>query len=134
MALESIGRAHLQAQVEAVMDRLTDTQRQVLTLRFGLDRAHPGEHSLTEIAEIVGQGVTPEQVRDVEEDALGAIRGRPSAGHLVYALGCGHVSRTYYTEAQIRGAIADPRSFMGCHQCGRITKITGYTDELSVAR
>jgi RNA polymerase primary sigma factor len=66
LALEAVGR---QALAEA-LDGLPERQRQVLTLRFGLDTGTP--RTLDEVAAVIG--VSRERARQIELGALAALR------------------------------------------------------------
>jgi RNA polymerase primary sigma factor len=66
LAVEAVGR---QALAEA-LDGLPERQRQVLTLRFGLDTGTP--RTLDEVAAVIG--VSRERARQIELGALAALR------------------------------------------------------------
>ncbi|MBS1991241.1 MAG: RNA polymerase sigma factor RpoD/SigA [Cyanobacteria bacterium SZAS LIN-3] len=59
------------ARIYASLSKLTDRQRQVIVLRFGLDGNR--EHTLEEVGEIFS--VTRERIRQIEAKALEALRG-----------------------------------------------------------
>ena len=66
LALEAVGRQALAAALAALPER----QRQVLTLRFGLDTGTP--QTLEEVAAVIG--VSRERARQIERSALAALR------------------------------------------------------------
>lgn len=60
----------LQASLHEAMDRLSDRERLILSLRFGIGTDH--EHTLSEVAEKLG--VSLERVRQIQVRALGKLR------------------------------------------------------------
>jgi RNA polymerase primary sigma factor len=77
LALEAVGRQAL----AAALDGLPERQRQVLTLRFGLDTGTP--RTLEEVAAVIG--VSRERARQIELGALAALR-RPELRALLEGL------------------------------------------------
>jgi RNA polymerase primary sigma factor len=80
LAVEAVGREAL----EQVLRALPERQRQVLTLRFGLDTGTP--RTLEEVAAVIG--VSRERARQIERGALTALRRpelRARLGDLVAA-------------------------------------------------
>jgi RNA polymerase sigma factor (sigma-70 family) len=67
---ESVASALLPAEVARFLGRLSDEERQVLELRYGLDRGEPRTQGE------VGQALqlTAERVRRIERDAIGKLR------------------------------------------------------------
>ena len=59
-----------QEEVKELLETLSDRERQVIRLRYGLDDEKP--HTLEEIGEILG--VTRERVRQIEARALEKLR------------------------------------------------------------
>ncbi|RCK77860.1 MAG: RNA polymerase sigma factor RpoD [Candidatus Ozemobacter sibiricus] len=72
---EAVVDSLLKEQIEKVMAVLTEKERQVISLRFGLEDGIP--RSLEEIGRIMS--VTRERVRQVEEKALKKLRANTSA-------------------------------------------------------
>jgi RNA polymerase sigma factor (sigma-70 family) len=63
----------LSARLESALDELNPRQREVLRLRFGLNRR--SEHTLEEVGEELG--VSCERVRQIEAEALAQLRRMP---------------------------------------------------------
>lgn len=66
----------LENSVKNVLDKLTDREARVLTLRYGLDNNEP--MTLESIAKLPEFGMTKERVRQIEVKALRKIRRTPS--------------------------------------------------------
>ena len=60
----------LQEQLRDVLDELSDRERKVIELRFGLIDGHP--HTLEEVGKVFG--VTRERIRQIESKTLGKLR------------------------------------------------------------
>lgn len=70
--------SELREQLAAALGQLSEREREVLTLRFGLD----GEaRTLAEVGEAIG--TTRERARQVQENALDTLRGLPNVRALV---------------------------------------------------
>ena len=67
---EAVARALLPAEVERFLATLSDDERQVLWLRYGLDRGEPRTQG--EVGELLD--LTAERVRRIERDALAKLR------------------------------------------------------------
>jgi RNA polymerase primary sigma factor len=64
----------IDAVLSAIESSLTDRQRRILQLRFGLQEHH--EHTLEEVGEV--EGVTRERIRQIQENAISRLkRGLP---------------------------------------------------------
>jgi RNA polymerase primary sigma factor len=70
---ESAEASDLSERLESALDELHPRERQVLRLRFGLDRGH--ERTLGEIGEELG--VSRERIRHIEAEALAKLRCMP---------------------------------------------------------
>ncbi len=73
---EAVASSMLPEEVARFLDRLSDEERQVLELRYGLDRGEPRTQGE------VGQALqlTAERVRRIERDALGKLRRQLAGG------------------------------------------------------
>jgi RNA polymerase sigma factor (sigma-70 family) len=73
---EAVASSMLPTEVARFLDRLSDEERQVLQLRYGLDRGEPRTQGE------VGQALqlTAERVRRIERDALGKLRRQLAGG------------------------------------------------------
>ena len=73
---ETVASSMLPAEVARFLGRLSDEERQVLELRYGLDRGEPRTQGE------VGQALqlTAERVRRIERDALGKLRRQLAGG------------------------------------------------------
>ena len=73
---EAVASSLLPEEVARFLDRLSDEERQVLELRYGLDRGEPRTQGE------VGQALqlTAERVRRIERDALGKLRRQLAGG------------------------------------------------------
>jgi RNA polymerase sigma factor (sigma-70 family) len=73
---EAVASSMLPSEVARFLDRLSDEERQVLELRYGLDRGEPRTQGE------VGQALqlTAERVRRIERDALGKLRRQLAGG------------------------------------------------------
>jgi RNA polymerase sigma factor (sigma-70 family) len=73
---EAVAKSLLPDEVARFLDRLSDEERQVLELRYGLDRGEPRTQGE------VGQALqlTAERVRRIERDALGKLRRQLAGG------------------------------------------------------
>jgi RNA polymerase sigma factor (sigma-70 family) len=73
---EVVASSMLPGEVAGFLDRLSDEERQVLELRYGLDRGEPRTQGE------VGQAMqlTAERVRRIERDALGKLRRQLAGG------------------------------------------------------
>jgi RNA polymerase sigma factor (sigma-70 family) len=73
---ETVASSMLPDEVARFLDRLSDEERQVLELRYGLDRGEPRTQGE------VGQALqlTAERVRRIERDALGKLRRQLAGG------------------------------------------------------
>ncbi|HEX2700580.1 MAG TPA: sigma-70 family RNA polymerase sigma factor [Acidimicrobiales bacterium] len=67
---QSVLAAMLPAQVAALLDRLDAREREILTLRYGLDRGEP--RTLAEVA--AKFGVSRERIRHIESKAIAKLR------------------------------------------------------------
>jgi RNA polymerase primary sigma factor len=65
--------ADLSRRLESALDELHPRERQVLRLRFGLDRGH--ERTLGEVGEVLG--ISRERIRQIEADGLSKLRRMP---------------------------------------------------------
>ncbi len=72
-ARESAEANDLSERLEGALDELHPRERQVLRLRFGLDRGH--ERTLGEVGEELG--VSRERIRQIEAEALAKLRRMP---------------------------------------------------------
>jgi RNA polymerase primary sigma factor len=72
-ARESAEASDLSERLESALDELHPRERQVLRLRFGLDRGH--ERTLGEVGEELG--VSRERIRQIEAEALAKLRRMP---------------------------------------------------------
>jgi RNA polymerase primary sigma factor len=72
-ARESSEASDLSERLESALDELHPRERQVLRLRFGLDRGH--ERTLGEVGEELG--VSRERIRQIEAEALAKLRRMP---------------------------------------------------------
>ncbi len=72
-AYESSEASDLSERLESALDELHPRERQVLRMRFGLDRGH--ERTLGEVGEELG--VSRERIRQIEAEALGKLRRMP---------------------------------------------------------
>lgn len=72
-AKESAEASDLSERLESALDELHPRERQVLRLRFGLDRGH--ERTLGEVGEELG--VSRERIRQIEAEALAKLRRMP---------------------------------------------------------
>jgi RNA polymerase primary sigma factor len=72
-ARESAEASDLSERLEGALDELHPRERQVLRLRFGLDRGH--ERTLGEVGEELG--VSRERIRQIEAEALAKLRRMP---------------------------------------------------------
>jgi RNA polymerase primary sigma factor len=72
-ARESSKAAELSELLESALDELHPRERQVLRLRFGLDRGH--ERTLGEVGEELG--VSRERIRQIEAEAMAKLRRMP---------------------------------------------------------
>ena len=73
---ESVAGAMLPKEIERFLSKLPDNEREVLWLRYGLDRGEPRTQGE------VGQALqlTAERVRRIERDALGKLRRQLAGG------------------------------------------------------
>jgi RNA polymerase sigma factor (sigma-70 family) len=73
---EAVASSLLPAEVARFLSRLSEEERQVLELRYGLDRGEPRTQGE------VGQALqlTAERVRRIERDALGKLRRQLAGG------------------------------------------------------
>jgi RNA polymerase primary sigma factor len=78
LAVAAVGREAL----EQALDALSDRERQVLVLRFGLDSGSP--RTLEEVGKVMG--FSRERARQVERDALASLR-RPEVRERLHDLG-----------------------------------------------
>jgi RNA polymerase primary sigma factor len=78
LAVATVGREAL----EQALDALSDRERQVLVLRFGLDSGTP--RTLEEVGKVMG--FSRERARQVERDALASLR-RPEVRERLHDLG-----------------------------------------------
>jgi RNA polymerase sigma factor (sigma-70 family) len=67
---EEVAGSLLSEEVEGFLSRLTDDERKVLRLRYGLDRGEPRTQG--EVGELLD--LTAERVRRIERDALSKLR------------------------------------------------------------
>jgi len=75
---EAIMMKALKEDIDGVLSTLTESERQVITLRFGLNNEMP--MSLQEIGEL--RGLTKERIRQIEKKALEKIRMPGRVAHL----------------------------------------------------
>jgi len=73
VARETAEASDLSERLEGALDELHPRERQVLRLRFGLDRGH--ERTLGEVGEELG--VSRERIRQIEAEALAKLRRMP---------------------------------------------------------
>ncbi|HEY2593250.1 MAG TPA: sigma-70 family RNA polymerase sigma factor [Chloroflexota bacterium] len=71
--LRSSEASDLSQRLESALDELHPRERQVLRLRFGLDRGH--ERTLGEVGEVLG--ISRERIRQIENDGLNKLRRMP---------------------------------------------------------
>lgn len=69
---QEMSRQHLRERIDAVMSRLTDRERKILDLRYGLNNGEP--HTLQEVGHIMQ--VTRERVRQIEAKAVRKLQSR----------------------------------------------------------
>ncbi|ACZ41674.1 RNA polymerase, sigma 70 subunit, RpoD subfamily [Thermobaculum terrenum ATCC BAA-798] len=67
---DQVSRDILREQILALLDDLTDRERQVLDLRYGLTGNH--SYTLEEVGKVLG--VTRERIRQIEKEALSKLR------------------------------------------------------------
>lgn len=58
-----------------LLDTLTEREKQVITLRFGLDRKSNRPRTLEEVGRRLG-GLTRERIRQIQEQALAKLRAQ----------------------------------------------------------
>jgi RNA polymerase sigma factor (sigma-70 family) len=69
---EVVAQEMLGAEIDRLMERLGERERQILRLRFGLDRGEP--RTLDEVGTEIG--LTRERIRQIERSALAKLRAR----------------------------------------------------------
>jgi RNA polymerase primary sigma factor len=83
VAFDDIAAANEQAErLRGLVAQLPERQRQVITLRYGLDRG--ARRTLEAVGEIIG--LTRERARQIEEEALKALRQMAQPEHYGYEL------------------------------------------------
>jgi RNA polymerase sigma factor (sigma-70 family) len=75
---QAAAAALLPGEVEKMLATLDDREREILQLRFGLDRGEP--HTLEEVGACFG--VTRERIRQIEARAISKLRHPAASGHL----------------------------------------------------
>jgi RNA polymerase primary sigma factor len=78
-AFDQLAAAALPAQVTELLSALCEREREVVCLRYGLDRGKP--RSLADVGRTLG--LSPEGVRHIERKALAKLRRRPGSAALV---------------------------------------------------